>query len=367
MAKKTDKKRKDSAMNTTSEPLYMGGNLDDCLSDLAHAGLFDRRVQIFWAPSYFGEALIERAASLISTVPFCNQINLVYCVAWCDPGPSAVAALVDLVRHPSSEVRRASCYAMGWWMREASDRLLYPPEIIVEILQASESRVFSREEWIEAFDRIDAEWKKVDLQKSPNVEILAGLVSRLEDDDPDVRFAAIWELAWFSGENLRPDIADAVRHAVSDSDPRVHKIATAMLKYNGRGHFTKELTQTEVARWNHDIPSPPSRPLWDSLQSKTDSALEEKEIKRIIEEPFERLGARLNSNDIAIRLIAVDAIRAAERVRPEASHHLFKALRDPCWQVRRKVQSALIDILQERSAVVRPQEGVHHGHKQGSR
>jgi len=51
-----------------------------------------------------------------------------------------------------------------------------------------------------------------DSQNSVSLEVLAALVTRLEDDDKDVRIMAIMTLRWLSGDKMRPDVQGAIRY-----------------------------------------------------------------------------------------------------------------------------------------------------------
>lgn len=335
--------------------LYLGRSLDEWLGDLLGSELINTAASAFWALTHFGTALIAGALAVIPTAPYCNQTRLVFCIASAQGGKTGISALLKLLTSRFPMVRKAACHALELALREERDPSRLAVQRIAEALHFFESAPVPENRCVEAFDRLDVDWEASEPRQSLELDVLAGLVGRLEDGNADVRFAAIWELFWLSGEHVRSDLLLSIRHAAGDADPHVRKVAATMLDYDGRSHFSKRsrgMTRSEFARWRDDIPAPPAKPPLTETEPGWHPAIQEAlaAIRGLDKASFSAAAAALASRDVALRLAAIDVLSAPDRAQPDAADRLLETVKDPCGQVRRKAATALLYLFLDRVA-----------------
>lgn len=281
-----------------------------------------------------------------------------FCIASAQGGKLGVSALLELLASRSPTVRKAACYALEVALREKPDASPSAVQRIAETLHLFENSAVPEDECVNAFDELDVDCEAADVQQSLELEVLAGLVGRLEDGNADVRFAAIWELFWLSRQHIRSDVLLGIRCAAGDADPRVRKVAATMLDYDGRSHFSRRsrgMIRSEFAQWRNETPSPPAEPPLCKTEPARHPAIQEAlaAIRELAKGPFGALVAALTNRDVAIRLAAIDALKGVDRAQPDAADCLLEAANDPCGQVRRKATTVLLHIFVDRCGTLR--------------
>ena len=243
------------------DPLYLGRNLEQWWADFLSADYVDGmdllckalvtnfRNGVIWdfcasqridekntnfvcqALPCFGEAFIQKAIAALPSVDPQRQARLVFCIG--STGPQSVPCLVKLLKHPSANVRAAACMGLNntYWElgRRRSPIVL---QMMIEFLQGPR---LSQEKLNAFFDEFEAEPVSVEDRSTVNVEVVAALIERLEDDYQAVRLAAIEILGpllrgpYIIEDSSRSDIVAALVKTLEDDRRAVRLAAMEVL------------------------------------------------------------------------------------------------------------------------------------------
>lgn len=280
-------------------------------------------------------------------------------------GKPAIAGLLDMLDHRSPCLRAAACMGIPealdrqWELTDRQD------ETLADVLWALEGG--SKAALKGAFDEAAMAFAAAEMEKRPGIDILASVISRLEDPVPAVRIAATEALgAMDCAPSHRRDVKTALSYMLDDAEEQVRHAAAESL-------HLRALPDRESSERSEEACSKPRCRPWPRRKA---AVLEKRlahggrgpgEAAQVTAHrpPEERAAAAralgsaktpsevqvryviglLQDSDMAVRCAAAAALGGKCDEEANIGWHLWLAMKDPCHKVAKYAQVSLLKAL----------------------
>ena len=195
------------------------------------------------ALSCFGLEFIQEAVQTLGKLEDRKQARLIFCIA--DAGRTSIPYLVQLLEYPSANARAAACVALAESFDSEPD---WPPDAVKQIAAILHRVPQSYGECLEVFAQFCAVFPSRKTASRDDMDVLAAIALRVEDDDVAVRIAAIETLTFFEHcKRLFPDLADVLLYVLRrDPNADVRKLALRNLAHRDAMDYARRLTQPDI-------------------------------------------------------------------------------------------------------------------------